>query len=150
MFVSGLRLKPADNVEAEGISRALQSAQAADLILIVLDVSSLVDWAKRLNIHVINQLDFSSYVETFIVELGIEQQVQNCDNLRKFIKSNAQNIVGNSAQGLIILNKVDLLSSEDFISPEIINNESISIISCKNGSGIENLVTNITRKLERL
>lgn len=148
MFV-GLRGNPADQVEVEGISRAIASASASDLILFVLDTICLINWAKKENLSKLSLEDLKTYFIDHVNNLGIKSQVGQCENLINLTGISNANSTEGSSKGIIILNKIDLLPSND-INLEILNSNFICWTSCKTEAGIDRLMENITENLEQL
>lgn len=143
-------MDPADQVEAEGISRAISSAMCSDFILFIFDVVKFVEWTKanRYNLHSSEAL--KKYLECN--DLGIQEQIKLCQDLWHYIINDEECNSTGKTQGLVLFNKIDLLSSQDklsFIKRNYCHN-FISGISCKTEEGIAELLERMTNKLETL
>ncbi|CAH1407218.1 unnamed protein product [Nezara viridula] len=147
---AGLRVDPADQVEAEGISRAISSAMSSDFILFIFDVVKFVEWTKENGYNLDSLEALQKYVQCN--ELGIQEQIQQCQDLWNYIFNNENCYSNGKTQGLILFNKMDLLSSEDNLSFLKQNDcyNFISGISCKTEEGIAELIERMTNKLETL
>ncbi|XP_055921960.1 tRNA modification GTPase GTPBP3, mitochondrial [Eupeodes corollae] len=116
---AGLRIDTDDIVEQEGINRARDRLQKSDLILLVMDAKVLSD--KR----VINKASFESFKKDYLKELGITSDMSGESNL------------------LIILNKTDLVGSEDL---ENFKSLDVALVSCLNME-IDNLFQELEKRL---
>lgn len=121
-----------DPIEIEGMSRAINAALSADLILLLIDPTHL-DKHLSLNLSILN------YCRT----LGIERLISMCDTklraeLDPFDKEVAKKC-------LIILNKSDTISTEKNLK-ECFD----AVISCKNEEGVDAFLQTLTSNLESL
>lgn len=118
---AGLRKKTQDLVEIEGISRALNYIKLSDLILLIIDVTKLIEFNYNLE----------NYKKNYLNELGL--------NFNEF----------NKIPKIIIINKIDLLNDNQLKKLKSnINDNSIILLSCKKLYGQNNLINIITKNLE--
>lgn len=83
---AGLRSNTSDIVEAEGISRAINYAKTADLIILIVDATQLVG------------NNFTSYYNQYIKDLSLDKDLLNRSKI------------------LILINKIDLVNNEQLDS----------------------------------
>ncbi|XP_014279132.1 tRNA modification GTPase GTPBP3, mitochondrial [Halyomorpha halys] len=147
---AGLRVDPADQVEAEGISRAISSAMCSDFILFIFDAVKFVEWAKANGYNLHSSDALRKYLQCS--ELGILEQIKQCQDLWNYVVNDVKHYSNGKTQGLVLLNKMDLLSSEDnlgFLKEHDCHN-FVSGISCKTEEGITDLLERMTNNLETL
>ncbi|XP_055850874.1 tRNA modification GTPase GTPBP3, mitochondrial [Episyrphus balteatus] len=117
---AGLRTLTDDVVEKEGISRAKDRIGKSDLLLLIVDATEL---SKR---KITNKAFFEGFKEQYLKELGITTDLLSETSL------------------LVILNKVDLISSEDL---EKLKNLDVALVSCLT-TKMENLFQKMEDKLK--
>ncbi|KXJ70807.1 hypothetical protein RP20_CCG022441 [Aedes albopictus] len=121
---AGLRKETSDIIEHEGIARAKDYLTEADLVVLVIDASNLQKYLKSSNMR------FDGYLDHYVTSLGFKGNTIRDSNC------------------MIIINKVDLLTSE---SREALNRvESLSFLSCQTGEGLQSVLTKLTENLEHL
>lgn len=103
---AGLRRSTEDKVEQEGILKAKQFVEQADLVLLMLDAGHLKER------QVFDATSLERYIETYLRELDLNEEILANKRLE------------------FVLNKIDLLSSEEYnkIQQEL---STIFAISCK-------------------
>lgn len=130
---AGLRKQTSDVVEQEGIKRALQSAQTANLIIFVVDVMRFIHWRSK---HTDSNIE--EYFEEYICDMGLE-------NLP--LKNNEEG----TQQYLYVMNKSDLITDEYLrVSNEILHHADVSLLSCENKNGLVNFVEKLTQSAKKL
>lgn len=122
MDTAGLRSKTSDLIEKEGMRRAMESIQNADLILFVIDVTKFL-----------TKNNFQIFFEEYLKDLNLE------------------NLNLGTKKYVIILNKMDLVQkNNEFLNKLIEENKNIIKISCKTNYGFENLMDEMTQNIENM
>lgn len=122
---AGLRFHTTDEIEKEGINRALLSYETADLVIILLDTTEFVNWCKS----------------------------NNKNNSSEFLQNCLQNMVIKSScllnkQHVVIFNKIDLIDKNDCFFKAV--SQNFVTISCKTEENFAVLINTLTKKLEDL
>ncbi|KAF5284504.1 hypothetical protein FQR65_LT13520 [Abscondita terminalis] len=129
---AGIRAGTVDPVEREGINRAVQSYQNADLILLVFDSEKYLLW------HNANpDQKFSDYVLSYLQQLNLSDCL-----LKKDMSPSLQF----TKQCILIANKIDLIPKEYLHIFKYFSNS----ISCTSLDGFVMLTNNLTDKLKLL
>lgn len=118
---AGLRATPQDIVEQEGIARALDYARLAEMVILVLDAREFKDLQT-----------FGQIKEKYLQELGIKDKLKELSKI------------------LIVVNKIDLLSTDVLLSMQTLNTENIVFISCEENTGISKAIDKIAINLKDL
>ncbi|CAH1981216.1 unnamed protein product [Acanthoscelides obtectus] len=127
---AGLRTTTLDQIEKEGIRRALELLDTSNLVLLVIDSEKYLKWSVT---NVCKR--FSDYVLEYLKQLDLQCLIKN---------ENDRNDLFNK-QCIVVLNKVDLLGSKIDID---INNTVT--LSCKTEKGISKLTNVLSNKLKTL
>lgn len=123
---AGLRKHTNDPIETEGISRAVEHARNADLIILIMD-------ANQLSAH---GSDVRAYQAEYMSALGLEGHAEISDK-----------------PCLIVVNKIDLLSSggnDNEAAKYLKDKESVAFISCKESIGLTEALTKLEDILKKL
>lgn len=117
---AGLRSHTNDPIESEGISRATEYARNSDLIILIMNATAIESFEGTVD----------EYMRSYLHRLGIDAD---------------ETIV--RKQMLTIANKIDLLNEP--ISA-VSSAENLIRISCKNETGIDEVLNHIELKLKHL
>ncbi|XP_969524.2 tRNA modification GTPase GTPBP3, mitochondrial [Tribolium castaneum] len=117
---AGLRYETNDIIEKEGIIRAKNSYDCADLVILVLDSLKVYSW-----LHNHPPSSTSDYLMCYIEKLGLYDLINK--------------------ECVIVFNKSDLV--QDLLD---LQNSEIVHLSCKSEDGVSNLVNTIGNKLRKL
>uniref|UniRef100_A0AAR5PWT5 TrmE-type G domain-containing protein n=1 Tax=Dendroctonus ponderosae TaxID=77166 RepID=A0AAR5PWT5_DENPD len=127
---AGLRKDSQDVIELEGMSRAVDIYQKADLVILVIDFQNYSNWCHR------HAADFKTYILHYIKELGVSDLINDPKDGQTLFKKEC----------VVVLNKTDLDSKAvcDKIHKNIVK------LSCKTEAGISDLVTVLAQHLKIL
>lgn len=123
---AGLRCHTDDPIEAEGISRAVDYAENADLIILIMDATKLA--ASR--------FDIAEYQREYMLSLGL----QGHDDIGR-------------KPHLLIVNKIDLLADARQAADSVqrlTDGQSVAYISCKDEVGLSDAMAALTDILKQL
>ncbi|XP_001864986.2 tRNA modification GTPase GTPBP3, mitochondrial [Culex quinquefasciatus] len=120
---AGLRASTDDIVESEGISRAKDYFQLADLLILMIDSEDLQRYLQ-------NGDTFDCFLSHYLTSLGINREALS------------------TAKSMLIVNKCDLLL-ESFLEP-IKKIPNITLLSCHTQAGLEAVLQEITTNLKHL
>lgn len=115
---AGLRMTTDDIVELEGISRAMDRAKLADLVILVMDARELVEC----------DYDFGRYYREYVERLGLDREEFGME------------------KQIVLINKVDLIDKSRITQLQL--DENIAIISCTEDEGISDAVNKIATRLQ--
>lgn len=120
---AGLRSETKDVIEKEGISRALQSSEAADLVILVVDCLKYLQWIKTER-----NRSFAEFLSYTINKLQLNDSMFSKDCI-------------------IVFNKIDAIDDKDKC---FFDESKTFFISCKTEFGFNDLVSEIAKKLKQL
>lgn len=126
---AGLRNCSQDVIEIEGISRAKEMYEKANLVILVVDFVNYSQWHKTQQ-----NPSFTNYVQKYVKDLGLSL-IMTQEGQLEFNK-----------ECIVVLNKTDL-DTENLREPV---GEGVVKMSCKNEEGISDLVDNLTERLKVL
>lgn len=133
---AGLRYETEDVIEREGVSRALQSYEAADLVILLVDSSKYLDWLQKNS-----ERGFRGFLESVLHKLRLESILKKFDSDSDVF----------TKECLIVFNKSDLIDARH---KHIFNNNSETFknlfISCKTEEGFSNLISTLAERLKHL
>nr|CAI5833884.1 unnamed protein product [Callosobruchus analis] len=127
---AGLRSETADQIEKEGIRRALELLDKCNLVLLVVDLEKYLKWTLSTV-----EKRFSDYVIEYLKSLNLQCLIKNEKDRNDLF----------SKQCILVLNKVDLLHSTVDID---INNTVM--LSCRTERGVSELTNILSDKLKAL
>lgn len=133
---AGLRSDTSDIIELEGISRAHSKVKSSDLLLIMVDSTTLV---KKLLI----ENDLSKVLNHYLSDLNLitldEEDLYSVSELCNMLKC------------IFIFNKTDLLSEKEKADLEkLADGKSINCVSCVTEDGFPFFIENLTASLKDL
>ncbi|KAK9890105.1 hypothetical protein WA026_008915 [Henosepilachna vigintioctopunctata] len=120
---AGLAKHSSDPIELEGMKRAVEQLDNADLIIVVMDASDYSSW-KINNKY----LTFKDYLKCYMKNLELESYFFDCSERR-------------SKPTIFVMNKSDLYSVET---------ENVVSISCKTEKGFDNFLSTIGVELNKI
>ena len=134
-------------MEQEGIARAHQVADSADLILLVVDAADYVNW-KLKNLPIVTN-PFLQYMETYIQNLHLFSVVETCPTFMKTMKMKTSGDVNcGENMCLVVFNKLDLLGDTSEIDQICKDYGTIvASVSCKTDNGFEALLEKLKNNL---
>ncbi|XP_049825370.1 tRNA modification GTPase GTPBP3, mitochondrial isoform X2 [Aethina tumida] len=121
---AGLRSTTTDVVEKEGITRALQSFEVCDLVILVVAADKYELWKRH------NNASFTDYLFEYVSSLKLDNLL---DHKTKQFKKNC----------IVVMNKTDLVKNVEL-------NNSFVNVSCQTEDGVVDLVEKITLELKNL
>lgn len=143
---AGIR-QTTDHVESLGIERTFQKITNASLILLVVDATSFVDELKCINQFDDNILIDSSSTNNSLTNNILTNHI-SINNTQNFVSQISQISSTPSQDLIIIINKIDLISSETLTSIqsaiESLTTYKTFPIDAKSQSGIESLESYIS------
>ncbi|XP_045482426.1 tRNA modification GTPase GTPBP3, mitochondrial [Harmonia axyridis] len=120
---AGLRDHSFDPVETEGMKRAIDQVDNADLVILMMVAQEYSLW-----IEVNPSASLEDYMKTYLEFLGLERVFSS-------YKQNKKHIIP-------VMNKIDLCPNE--------NKDGVLSVSCINGDGIDNFIDCMTLKLKEI
>ncbi|CAL4079263.1 unnamed protein product, partial [Meganyctiphanes norvegica] len=146
---AGLR-ETDDIVESEGVKRALDRAQNADLVLILVEAFEMVLWMKS------EEFSWEKFIKTYIKKLGIDCNLGNgvsenysSENFIERRESDINRWLENNNY-LILINKMDLLSVEDINDLNHHLQDQCCLISVKTEEGLKFAMQKLVSKCSSL
>ncbi|XP_050401972.1 tRNA modification GTPase GTPBP3, mitochondrial isoform X1 [Patella vulgata] len=138
---AGLRIGQ-DEIEKEGIRRAIQRAQQADIKVIVLDVTKF-QFKK----------DLKTFINQHLLELGITERCS--ESVQSDIKYNSNTPYAEPeidlSDVLVVFNKIDLINHEYMIKELSNNMLDLSVqVSCVTEDGVEQFLEKLTNRIKNL
>nr|CAH7739659.1 unnamed protein product [Callosobruchus chinensis] len=127
---AGLRSETLDQIEKEGIRRALELLERSNLVLLVVDLEKYLKWTLT-NVN----KRFSDYVVEYLKSLDLQCLIKNEKDSNDLF----------SKQCIVVLNKVDLLHGT--IDIDI---DSTVMLSCRTERGVSELTNVLSNKLKAL
>lgn len=131
-----MRYETDDIIEREGINRALQSYEAADLVILMVDSLKYLEW---LQMH--PNKNYKNFLESAVHKLRLESIL----NQSKFDNDLF------TKQCLVVFNKSDLIEARH---KQLFNNNSDTLknlfISCKTEEGFSDLISTLAERLKHL
>ncbi|XP_044764628.1 tRNA modification GTPase GTPBP3, mitochondrial [Coccinella septempunctata] len=120
---AGIREDSDDPIEKEGMKRAIDQVETAELVILMMVAHDYYSWIKA------NKLStLSDYMKLHLEMLGLEKVYSD-------YKQNKKRIIP-------VINKVDLSLPK--------NDDNLLCVSCTTGLGIDDLVNQITRQLKEI
>lgn len=130
---AGLRSETEDIIEKEGISRALQSSESADLVILVIDCLKYLQWVKTSP-----DRNFTDFVNHTADKLKLNNIIKHSNGDETFTK-----------ERLLVFNKFDLIPEQDKCQFDNLKSKAL-FISCKTETGFNDLISEMTEKLKHL
>lgn len=133
---AGLR-ETDDIVESEGVKRALERAQTADLVLLLVEPFDIISSMKS------DQFSWDKFIKNHISKLGIDYNTKKDFNKRHIPENFIERKESDNYQWLkndnyiIMINKMDLLSFEDINYLNHRLEDKCCLISVKTEDGLE-------------
>lgn len=118
---AGLRENSNDPIENEGMKRAVNEVDTADLVILMMVASEYCTWRTENKFSSIKD-----YIRIYLKTLGLEEVYLDYERNKKFI--------------IPVMNKIDLCSIQD----------DMLGVSCKEGTGIEeflNFMSNLLKEM---
>lgn len=123
-------------IEKEGISRALQTYESANLVILVIDCSKYLHWIRTHPSS--NFMEFISQETNNIKLNSILKSSDDAADNKMFAK-----------QCVIVFNKFDLVEDKDKHNFKQLE-EKVHFVSCKTETGFGDLISKLTENLKHL
>lgn len=118
---AGLRENSNDPIENEGMKRAVNEVDTADLVILMMVASEYCTWRTENKFSSIKD-----YIRIYLKTLGLEEVYLDYERNKKFI--------------IPVMNKIDLCSIQD----------DMLGVSCKEGTGIEEFLNFMSKLLKEM
>ncbi|XP_033750797.1 tRNA modification GTPase GTPBP3, mitochondrial-like [Pecten maximus] len=141
---AGLR-ETHDTVEKEGVRRALNRAQQADIKVLMMDCDSTQHIGKEISYFILQ------HINDLGISLKSEDDLQNTNSsVDEHDVTDKQYLFENY---ILVFNKIDKLAKDDFIKLKAVTHQcdiTSCMISCESGEGMDEFVTLLKTKVAQI